>query len=150
MNKLPCKVCKGSKIRVQEAFDFEGKQYPRQEHTCSACGGLGEFSEPEVLAVVKPIIATKGKNKGSIRASMSAPWREKGEQGIAEARSYYVWRMARFHGGIDVTMPMSASLLSRGDPYMDKLEAMASEVAKRSFGSDMVAALTWGKALGLV
>lgn len=62
------------------------------------------------------------------------------KDGYQAARAYYVWRMARFNGGIDMTMPMSADLVVRGDPFRAKLDALADAVAKRAFGLDMSAA----------
>jgi len=142
---LDCLRCKGTKIRVTEAFEYEDRKYPRTEHVCSYCNGVGQYGEVDVAATVSAIVATKGKNKGRIRASMTSPT---SKDGIEAARAYYVWRMARFHGGIDVTMPMAASMVIGGDPYRVKLDSLADAVAKRAFGTDMAAALTWSQALG--
>ena len=93
------------------------------------------------------IMANQGKNKGKIRASMVSPLRK---EGVVKNRAYYVWRMARFHGGVDVTMPMAASFCVYGDPYVEELEAIADEVARENFGSNMEAAKRWGRALGML
>jgi hypothetical protein len=129
-----CLRCKGSKVTVREAFDYkldrdkDGaplpnsriKHYPRQESPCYSCCGAGEFDPPDLDAILKAI---------------------KGRKGLCskrpdDSRSYYVWRMARFHGGADVTMPMTASMDISGDPFRPELDLIASAVAKRVFGTD--------------
>jgi len=79
----------------------------------------------------------------------------KGRKGLCSkrpegSRAYYVWRMARFHGGADVTMPVVASVLRGNDPFVKELDALAELVAKKVFGTDMAAALRWGSALGFL
>jgi hypothetical protein len=56
--------------------------------------------------------------------------------------------MARFHGGIDMTMPVMAGYEVVGDPEVKVLDAMADKVAKENFGTDLAAARVWGRALG--
>ncbi len=65
-----------------------------------------------------------------------------------EGRAYFVWRLVRFHGGADVTMPVCAMGAITGDPYEPELDYFASELAKRFFGTDMAAAYRWAGALG--
>ena len=58
--------------------------------------------------------------------------------------AYYVWRMARFHGGVDVTMPIMASLFAPKDKVLlATLDTLADVIAKESFGTNMAAARRW-------
>lgn len=140
-----CNRCKGEKVTHHKGFEYNGKVHPDRTDSCVACKGVGEFPEVEKDAILKRIVATKGKNKGKIRASMTSNFSDRDE-----ARAYYVWRLARFHGGKDVTMPMMADLAVRGDPYKDELDKLSNEVALQFFGSDMEAAKKWGRAFGII
>ncbi len=72
---------------------------------------------------------------------------------LVASASYYVWRLARFHGGADTRMPVLASVLmdkytrDRRDLH-DALDAAAEGLARETFGTDMGAAFAWGRALG--
>lgn len=151
MNDLSCTICKGAKTVHFDGFtSVEGKVYPPYDRPCTSCQGQGVFpalDEAAIKDIVTRIVATRGKNKGRIRASMTAPF---GNREAAEARAYYVWRLARFHGGKDMTLPMSADLVVRGDPFKKELDQLADTVAKHCFGTDMAAAQRWGKALGFL
>ena len=114
--------------------------------TCNSCEGKGNFPEIDEAMIRGLIIANQGKNKGRIRASMVSPLRK---DGMVKNRAYYVWRMARFHGGVDVTMPIAASFCVMGDPYQDELDVIADKVARENFGSDLAGAKRWGRALGM-
>ncbi len=139
MSNLPCDRCKGGKT-LPDYLDAT------KTRPCTACEGRGEFHPINLEDLLLRILATKGKNKGSVRASMTSPLRA---DGVNAARAYYVWRLARFHGGADTTMPIMADMVVRGDPFKVGLDKIAEAVAKRAFGTDMAAALVWGKALGL-
>jgi hypothetical protein len=56
--------------------------------------------------------------------------------------------MARFHGGADVTMPMTAAFGVTGDPYVPYLDVVAEKVAQHVYGSDMAGSLRWAHAMG--
>lgn len=130
-----CTSCKGTKVASYN-----------KEKPCRACDARGDFPEVDLESILNLILAKQGKNKGKPRASMTAPW---GANSTVETtRAYYVWRLARFHGGLDVTMPVMADMVCNGDPFKNKLDAISQAVAKRAFGSDMVGAMTWAKALG--
>lgn len=139
MNTLPCGRCKGEKT-ISDILD------ETKRRSCTACVGRGEFDPINLEDLLLRIVASKGKNKGKLRASMTSPLTS---DGVNAARAYYVWRLARYHGGVDMTMPIMADLVVRGDPFKDKLNTIADAVAKRAFGTDMAAAVTWGRALGL-
>jgi hypothetical protein len=117
------------------------------EENCRSCEGSGAFAEFSEDAIRKLIMAGQGKNKGKLRASMVSPLRK---DGVEKNRAYYVWRMARFHGGVDVTMPMMAGFCVMGDPYRDELDALADKVSKENFGSDLRGAMRWGRAFGMI
>lgn len=141
----PCERCKGEKVTHSHGFEYDGKVYPSRTETCSACKGVGEFPEIDEAKIITRIVATKGKNKGQIRASMTSNFSDS-----EEGRAYYVWRLARFHGGKDMTMPVMADLAVRGDPFKVELDKLADKVAKQYFGSDMAAAHRWGRAFGII
>lgn len=73
--------------------------------------------------------------------------------GRLACQAYYVWRMARFHGGADITMPPIMAMLfvdsrhySQGD--ISELDRFADTLAEETFGTSMAVALRWGRALG--
>jgi len=126
--------------------------YPEKMQRCLSCHGVGAFSpidESEVKAFLSLLISSRGKNKGSLRASWS--WKRQPEDDLGRKRferAYYVWRIARFHGGVDMTLPMMAQMYADGDPCIEQLEALADLVAQAYLGSNMRAAQRWGRALG--
>lgn len=144
---LPCKTCKGEgKVHHEGFTDVHGKEYPSRSYPCSSCKATGQFPEIDEAAIRAEILAGQGKNKGKLRAAFSS---NGAFRDIAKARAYYVWRLARFHGGKDMTMPITADTATRGDPYKDQLDKLADTIAKESFGTDLAAAVRWGSALGL-
>jgi hypothetical protein len=143
-----CTRCKGEKATHSPGFtSLEGVVYPPESRPCYCCDGRGDFPEVDTPAILAGLIASKGKNKGKIRASMVSPLRS---EGITAARTYYVWRLARFHGGKDCTLPMTADMVVRGDPFKKELDTLSEQVAKASFGTDMAAAVRWGRAFGMI
>jgi len=134
MGKRDCKRCKGKGI-CEPCFEGDTRT------KCHACGATGFFIAPDETEIRALITATRGKNKGKLKTGMNSF--------KTPARAYYVWRMARFHGGADTTMPIMAGVLNRSDPFEPELDALADVIAKESFGSNMAAALRWGRALGL-
>jgi hypothetical protein len=133
-----CPRCKGAG-EVEDHFKGGMRE-------CLNCKGARTYTGFDVTALVSAICATKGKNKGKIRASMTSTF--SGDQNAR--RAYYVWRLARFHGGADVTQPMMADLALGSDPFKPELDQLADIVAKEQFGSNMRAALVWGRALGMI
>ena len=129
-----CQSCKGSGKRITEAFfsEYNQKQYPRTERPCLSCGGVGSLPQPDIEAIKAAIKGRKG-----LRSARPK-----------DGRAYYVWRIARFHGGADMTMPVMASVEVHGDPWRPELDALADEVAKQFYGTDLAAARRWGRALG--
>ena len=100
---------------------------------CRGCGRTGTFSAPDFDAILNEVRGRKG-----LRTKRPD-----------SARAYYVWRMARFHGGADVTIPMFAMSEISGDPFVAELDSFADLVAKAAFGTNLAAAHRWGGLLGL-
>lgn len=125
--------------RVCTACNGEGKKQDgwgtKEIRNCYNCEGRCQFYAPDLEVILKAIKGRKG-----LRSSR--PSRELG------ARAYYVWRMARFHGGVDVTMPVMADMELGRDPFRPELDSIADAVAKKAFGTDMAAACRWGPLLG--
>ena len=101
------------------------------ERPCRACGQTGSFPPVDVDLIL-------GQIKGRVGLRSRRPESD---------RAYYVWRMARFHGGVDVTMPIVAITFSHGDPFKKELDEMADAVAKSVYGTTMAAAARWGALL---
>jgi len=140
-----CPACKGTKVRITEAWTYHErdangvatgrtKDYARRVDPCYACDSKGEFPKPDVAAIIEAIRGRGGKGLRSKRPD--------------NRRAYYVWRLARFHGGADVTMPMTATMDNSSDPWLKELDSLADAVARRVFGTDLAAANRWGNALG--
>lgn len=147
MEKRACLRCEGSKVVTSKGFTaLNGKVFPDVTRPCTCCNGVGEYPEVDENAIMEALIATRGKNKGQIRAAMSSPV----NGSIQDERAYYVWRMARFHSGKDTTMPMTANMITRGDPFRKELDALADKVADVYFGNNILGAARWAKAFGLI
>lgn len=130
-----CRICPHCEGKGYTIWTWSDR--PDENHKCYDCDGTGFFHPIDVPAIMAAIKGRKG-----LRSSR--PSRDKGH------RAYYVWRMARFHGGVDVTMPFMASLDCGNDPFRAELDAIADHVAKAVFGTDLAAAYRWGSALGMI
>lgn len=119
---------------MREAFSYEGRSYPEKRSPCISCEGRGAYAEPCEAAIEQAIKGRKG-----LRTARPK-----------DRRAYYVWRMARFHGGVDMTMPVMASVEIHGDPYRAELDALADAMARKYLGSDLRAARRWGQSLGVL
>lgn len=128
---LPCTKCKGTKLTRPIVID-EAKTIPARQ--CPHCDGVGSFDAVDVPALLKLI---KGRKPGTLRSRRPD-----------DSRAFFVWRMARFHGGADTTMPMTASLMVSGDPYVPLLDAIAEQVARAVYGTDRAGAIRWAHAMG--
>ena len=127
----PCNRCKGSGEQVSPAFEIDGRHYPEHRRTCSSCKGHGNMMAPDFDAIALAIAGRGGKLKS---------------KRPADKRAYFVWRMARFHGGADVTMPVMASVGIYGDPFEKELEIFSEDMAKKYFGTDLAAVRRWLRA----
>jgi hypothetical protein len=128
-----CQRCLGTGRRPYE---------PRRR--CSHCAGRGAIPAPDSSGIERAIVTRRGGQAG-LRRSPPPHFNATLEQ----VRAYYVWRCARFHGGVDVQLPMTAELVADGDPYLPELEQLAQELARRYFGRDWGAVLRWMPLLGL-
>lgn len=130
---LACTRCKGDGHTLSKGFRTEeGKVYPSKWNKCHCCEGAGWYHAPDLKALVK---AVTGRKPNTLRSKRPD-----------DSRAYYVWRLARFHGGKDTCLPMGAEMEIGGDPYRDILEELAKIVAKRYFGSANVGRARWQQA----
>ena len=132
----PCKACNGTK--VYDSF-FKG------QISCPYCEGQGSWPEPNWKQIIQDITVPR---KGEMAFRKSAPMLDRDT--IRGSRAYYVWRLTRFHGGADVTIPVMAEMYSHYDPYQKELNDFAELIAEQVFGTSMAAAYRWGTALGLI
>jgi len=127
-DNLPCTRCEGTTVLTYPTMpDIPARP-------CPFCGGGGHFSRPDVPALMALI---KGRKPGTLRSKRPD-----------SDRAYYIWRMTRFHGGADVTLPMTASFGVTGDPYVPYLDVVADKVAQQVYGSDRAGSLRWAHAMG--
>ena len=131
---LPCARCQGSKLTIHEAWtSMEGKHYPRREQPCIWCDGVGHFTKPDIPALVQ---AVKGRKPGKLRSKRPD-----------DTRAYFIWRMARFHTGADVCLPMAAQMDIAADPYKDLLEVAAEMLAEHLTGHRSAGRARWQSAM---
>lgn len=102
----PCKNC-------------ESADYARPGD-CWGCRGARVFAAPDWRAILAPCVSSR------LRWRTAPPDRR-------DARAYYLWRMVRFHGGADVTLPWTAECLTRSDPWQPELDTFAHAVAAAVF-----------------
>jgi hypothetical protein len=131
---VDCKKCDGTGKRTRYSWETELE-------TCRDCDGVGSFPPVDEQAIRDSLKSRKG-------AVRSTPPFGTTMETLHQRRCYYVWRMARFHGGVDMTMPMVASLWCGDDPMIDALNKLTDALAREAFGTDLQAARTWGRALG--
>ncbi len=134
-----CPACEGKGFKT---WKYSGDTSP-----CRSCNRTGTQPGLDVQALVDAIFTKRGKVK-TFRKSFSSMggWGTTLEA-RAHARAYYVWRLARAHGGKDVSIPANASTLCHGDAFKAELDQIAEAVAKIVFGTDMAAAYRWGALL---
>lgn len=145
-NETPCTRCNGAGVIHNQWAKDHGHEGP-EGRKCNSCEGTGMFAGLDISKIMELITAGKGEKK-RFRASWPSkfnPWRTKD---VTVRRAYYVWRLARFHGGADVTMPMTASMVVTGDPCIKALDLMSDAVARKVFKTDMAAAARWGRLFG--
>lgn len=141
----PCNRCKGA---------GEHPNWKRETTPCTECQGTGQFTglNPEIVKrIIDSVLVSRGPRKGKLLKS--APHIDKGQ------RAYFVWRMTKFHGGIDVCMPMLASMMLEHDPFITELNEIAKRLARlvlgnrtdamsQIMGQDMSGGARWRRALG--
>jgi hypothetical protein len=126
----------------------------RETRTCPRCDGRGRYESALRDGSMRPcytcdqVGSLPALDRDAIRSRII---RRDGElrrsaphcRDLTGRRAYYVWRLARFHGGADTCMPIKAETLNHGDPFLHALEEMADAHAREFFGSDMGAARRW-------
>ena len=77
--------------------------------------------------------------KGPLKSALGSfpPKGSSPEYAMFHRRAYYVWRMARFHGGADMTMPVMAGMNASGEPCKETLDKLADTMAREAFGTDL-------------
>ncbi|MDE2621156.1 MAG: hypothetical protein KGL54_13415 [Sphingomonadales bacterium] len=109
---------------------------------CLDCYGAGRFAPVDLGDLRRRLTGRNG-----FRRSLSSG----SAQDIASCRAYYVWRLVRFHGNIDPTMPFVAGLIARNDPFMADLDAAVTVLGREFLGARANdGAIRWGRALGLL
>lgn len=126
----PCMRCKGS---GKSSF---------KDNPCPFCNGRGDFPEVKINEIVGTVY-NLGHRRAHGKLKVAFPATLRRNLGLIGQRSYYVWRLARFHGGVDVRMPITAEILCDGDPYREELHSIAENIAKLEFGTDMGAVEAW-------
>lgn len=130
------RLCKRCKKGRRVAWDG-------REETCRECDGTGYFTALDEAAIRLSLKS----HKGAVRST--PPFgSQMGDN--HKRRCYYVWRMARFNGGVDMTMPVVAMMWGGDDAYKAELDTLADTLAQEAFGTDMAGTTRWGRALGLV
>jgi hypothetical protein len=145
-----CERCKGVGTTFRAGFTYGDKTYPDKTETCSRCNGDKQWKAPNWDLILQQITTGRGMPQGTRKMLAAFPSKLKHYSDREAARAYYVWRLARFHGGKDMTMPVTADMVIGGDPFYKDLSAMADIVAKRYFGSNMRAAARWAQAFGII
>ena len=119
--------------------ELPGISHDSEPRPCPYCKGR-LFGAIDVEGILKAITASRGARKGQLL--QSRPPYSRGY------RAYYVWRLARFHAGIDVCLPMMAYMDVRGDPYQPILDLLAETIAEKLTGHGSAGRARWQSALG--
>ena len=134
---MACKHCKGHGHTLSKGFTVDDRDsrrdYPSKWKPCYDCNGTGWFHAPDLKALA---LAIKGRKLGTLRSKRPD-----------DARAYFVWRLARFHGGQDTCLPMGAEMEIGGDPYKEILDTLAQMIAERLFGSGNFGRARWQAAM---
>lgn len=136
----PCTRCAGAGVTHSQWAKDNGYEGP-EGRPCRPCKGTGSFAGLDPKAIVAALFGRNG-----FRKSFPAKLDHYGT--VEGGRAYYVWRLARFHGGADVRMPCTADMVTGGDPFKKELDLLAYHVARKVFGTDRAAAYRWGTAMG--
>lgn len=143
-----CTECEDG-VYVSPAVKLDGgRVIPERRSACHACEGRGILPAPDFNAIFEAVTTARGVKAGGRKFRKSAPeaWKQS-NKGLSNRRAYYVWRWARFHGGADVTMPMTAELFCGRDAWKKELDAYAEALARRVFGTDLAGAHRWSQLL---
>ncbi len=101
---------------------------------CMPCKGTGSFDRPDFGKIYQLI-------KGRTGVRQNPP---------SNDRAFYVWRMVKFHAGLDVKLPIEAIARVAADPWVDDLEQAAEYLARMWYGTASAGVSRWGPLLGLL
>jgi hypothetical protein len=116
----PCTGCGGQKTVVREltrAFPEGIRTYGKRAAPCIGCGGIGEFSAPDLAAILAAIVENDGTLRSNQRSRPENP------------RAYYVWNMARVIRGADLVLLKKVRARLGGDPWVEELDQIAWALA---------------------
>jgi hypothetical protein len=100
---------------------------------CMACSGTGTFKQPDVVQLYHLVRGHKGLRQNQPK----------------NARAAYIWRMIRFHAGVDTSLPTELEYLRQTDPWVELLDVVAEHLAMRWYGDNTAGVRRWGPVLGL-
>lgn len=158
MDTRICTRCNGQGFRT-ESWDAVGTSKP-----CYACDGQGHFPAVEVAPIRALVINPKtGKTFSTSLNSKDGRKRADSLGALAPVTPYgmllrrraqYVWRIARWHAGVDGTGfnlggAIMADMDLMGDPWKPELDTLADLIADECYGrgANLRAARRWTQAL---
>lgn len=118
----PCTGCGGQKTVVRELtrkFPEGIRTYGKRSAPCIGCGGIGEFSAPDLAAILAVTVENDGTLRSNRRSRPENP------------RTYYVWNMARVIRGADLVLLKKVLAGLGGDPWVGELDQIARALAPR-------------------
>lgn len=118
--------------------DCKGTGKGHYDPVCRDCKGTGTREAPDIKALVMGALVSRGKRKGHLLRSPRSDWND---------RQYYVWRLARFHTGADVTLPVMASVRLGRDPYRTEVDQTAEKMAEILTGRPSRGVARWHRAM---
>lgn len=111
---------------------------------CRTCDGEPLYQPPVIGWLVEGILSSRGPRKGRICRSRPKLADHRNRE---SSRLYYVWRLARFHAGIDASLPIGADMEIGGDPFRPELDAIAQLVARGLTGHASIGRARWQQAM---
>lgn len=130
MDLRPCSSCDGTgKIRTIVRPD-------PNDDSCPFCDGLGQLPRPDLSTLITHLAGRDG-----MRVSRPTP--DPDLKPYQNTRIYYLWRMIRFHAGLDTRMPAKAAFLSYAEPWLPELDEAVDQLAVLFYGTNMGGAMAW-------
>ena len=127
-----CTRCNGEGTTIRKGF-YEGKHVKGGKYVCRSCKGARQFAPPHEEIIREIIVSCLTRKLRSVFPS--------GDYNrftdINAARAYYVWRLARWNGGVDKSIPAFADIALQGEPFRYELNAIGEKLAREFFGTDL-------------
>lgn len=120
------------------------------EHTsrCRGCDGHRQWLVPDYAEIVRGCLASRGVKQGEWRKNT---WREyhipDWHVRVTDKRIRYVWRLGRWHGGVDTSLPYLEMTILEGDPWLPELDAVAEIAAHAHLGTSLEGLRVWNEEL---